>query len=101
MSKEDPSELVGYWLNEIKQAREREADYRKDGGDILKLYEAHKSQPSPFNILYSNTETLLPALFSAIPRPVIERRFKDDDPVGKQPRAAGHGGEVAAGFADD
>jgi hypothetical protein len=89
VSKKDPSELVGYWLNEIKQAREREADYRKDGGDILKLYEAHKSQPSPFNILYSNTETLLPALFSAIPRPVIERRFKDDDPVGKLAAQAG------------
>lgn len=89
MSKKDPSELVGYWLNEIKQAREREADYRKDGGDILKLYEAHKSQPSPFNILYSNTETLLPALFSAIPRPVIDRRFKDDDPVGKLAAQAG------------
>jgi hypothetical protein len=89
VSTKDPSEVVGYWLNEIRQAREREADYRKDGHEIMKLYEADKSTPAPFNILYSNTETLLPALFSAIPRPVIDRRFKDDDPVGKLAAQAG------------
>jgi hypothetical protein len=84
-----PSELVGYWLSEIKQAKERESEYRKTGKEVLKIYGADKTEPVPFNILYSNTETLLPALFSAIPRPVVERRFKDDDPVGKLASMAG------------
>lgn len=89
MSTKEPSALVSYWLDEIKQAAQRESDYRKEGREIMKLYEADKKTPAPFNILYSNTETLLPALFSAIPRPVIERRFKDDDPVGKLAAQAG------------
>ena len=42
-----------------------------------------------FNILFSNTETLLPALYSAVPRPVVNRRFKDEDPTGKASATAG------------
>src|SRR5690606_14861840 len=42
--------------------------------------------------LYSNTETLLPALYSAVPRPVVQRRFKDEDPIGKHAALAGQRG---------
>ena len=77
----EPSEIVRYWVNEITQARKREKDWRKDGQDILDIYSA--KHETPFNILFSNTETLLPALYSAIPRPVVTRRFKDADPLGK------------------
>jgi hypothetical protein len=37
----------------------------------------------PFNILYSNTETLIPAVYNSLPIPVVQRKFKDADPVGK------------------
>ena len=77
----EPSEIVRYWVNEITQARKREKDWRKDGQDILDIYSA--KHETPFNILFSNTETLLPALYSAVPRPVVTRRFKDADPLGK------------------
>lgn len=70
-----------YWLDEISQARKREKTYRENGKDILAVYEDKKH--TPFNILYSNTETLLPALFSDVPKPVVSRRYKDDDPLGK------------------
>lgn len=69
------------WLEEIKDAQKREKDYRKDGEDVFDIYE--EGENTPFNILYSNTETLLPALFSQRPRPVIQRRFHDEDPLGK------------------
>lgn len=69
------------WLEEIQASKKREDDFRKNGEAILKIYGAEDN--SPFNILYSNTETLLPALFSQLPRPVITRRFKDEDPLGK------------------
>lgn len=90
----DPRETVEFWQAELKAAKKREQAYRKRGKDILEIYEAEKQSDDgqsavPFNILYSNTETLLPALFSAIPRPVMERRFKDDDPVGKMASMAG------------
>ena len=81
--KKTPAEIVSYWLNEIKASRKRHERYRKMGQEVFALYEADSEQETPFNILYSNTETLRPALFSASPRPVVERRFKDDDPIGK------------------
>lgn len=70
---------VTQWLEEIKSARKREKDFRKEGEKILEIYE--NEQSTPFNILYSNTETLLPALFSQMPRPVIRRRHPKEDPT--------------------
>lgn len=75
-----------YWFDEIKEAEKREKDFRKNGEEILGIYEGKKT---PFNILYSNTETLLPALFSELPRPVISRRHKDPDPLAKVVSDAG------------
>lgn len=36
-----------------------------------------------FNILYSNIQTLLPAAYGSNPNPDIERRFRDDDVLGR------------------
>ena len=80
-AKADPK--VQSWLTELDSARKRLKDYRKDASRVVKLYEGGKAQESPFNILYSNTETLAPALYNNLPRPVVQRRFKDDDPLGK------------------
>ncbi len=79
---------VTHWLTEIDAAKRREKDYRKDGQRILNIYTGEKSLEVPFNILFSNTETLLPALYSAIPRPVVQRRFKDEDVLGKDASTA-------------
>ena len=72
---------AAYWLREIDAARKREKDFRTQGRKILDIYEG--VERCHFNILYSNTETLMPALYSAIPKPVVERRYKDDDPLGR------------------
>lgn len=80
---------VSHWLNEIAASKKREKDFRKEGERILDIYSGKKAESTPFNILFSNTETLLPALYSAIPRPVVQRRFKDEDPLGKAAAQAG------------
>ena len=85
----EASSIVKYWLSELDAAKRREKDYRKDGQRILDIYNGDKSREVVFNILYSNTETLLPALYSAIPRPVVQRRHKSEDIVGKEASAAG------------
>lgn len=36
-----------------------------------------------FNILWSNVQTLVPAMFSRLPQPDVSRRFRDTDPVGR------------------
>ena len=85
----EPHPTVTYWLNEIGAARKREKDYRSEGQRILDIYEGKKTETTPFNILFSNTETMSPALYSAIPRPIVQRRFKDEDPLGKAAAQAG------------
>lgn len=85
----DERAVVQWWLGEIEAAKKREKSYRDGGEEVLKIYEADDSDLVPFNILYSNTETLLPALYSAQPRPVVQRRFKDEDPLGKHVADAG------------
>jgi hypothetical protein len=74
-------DFVRGWLTELSDARKREKEFRRDGHDLVLLYEGGRAG-HPFNILYSNTETWGPALYNAVPRPVVQRRFKDTDPLG-------------------
>lgn len=74
---------VAYWNRQIKAAKDREKQYRKIAREFVNIYEAEKKQANSFNILYSNTETLQPALYNEVPRPVVQRRYKDEDPLGK------------------
>lgn len=77
------SKVVLKWLEDLDEARKLEKDFRKEGSRIVDLYEGAKKLEYQFNILYSNTETMLPALYNSTPRPVVQRRFKDEDPLGK------------------
>ena len=81
-------------LSEIQSALDREKGFRKTGKRVTRLYEAGASSDAeaaqtPFNILYSNTDTLLPALYNAVPRPVVQRRYKDESPLGKEAAKVG------------
>ena len=87
---QEPSSVVSFWTDEIKESKKRESDFRKNGERVIKLYGAEENDSTPFNILFSNTETLLPSLYSAVPRPVVQRRFKDEDPIGKASAQAGN-----------
>ena len=73
---------VKSWLTEISGAQKRERDWRKSAREAVSLYEAEKAKENAFNILFTNTETLAPALYNSVPRPVVERRYKDEDPMG-------------------
>jgi hypothetical protein len=78
-----PRGMVRKWLSEISIAEKLEADWRKEAGDIYDLYEAEKQQSDGYNILWSNTEVLRPALYNSTPTPDVRRRFRDEDPLGK------------------
>ena len=44
----------------------------------------YQSNPnSRFNILWSNVQTIQPAIFARLPRPDVSRRFRDNDPIGR------------------
>ena len=75
--------LYQSWMKEISDALAREKTYRKSAQECVDLYEAKTPEDTPFAILYSNTETLSPAIYNARPIPIVQRRYKDSDPLGK------------------
>lgn len=78
-----PQGVVKRWVAELEIARAAEKDWRKVGGDIFQRYSSEKQAENTFNILWSNTETLRPALYNSTPDPDVRRRFRDADPVGR------------------
>lgn len=85
----DPG-IVKRWMLELKTASKDEQDWRKTAERVEKRYRADdhvrvdgKDFNVAFNILWSNTETLSPALYNSTPTPDVRRRFRDKDPIGK------------------
>lgn len=83
LAPKNPKAFVASWLKEVDDALKREKKYRELGKHSVQIYEAKDPASVPFNILYSNTETLAPAVYNSLPIPIVERKFKDADPVGK------------------
>lgn len=85
--------LVNRWLKEIELVQESSAQqaFERQGERINKKYK-NASQVSNFdpsrsgrieyNTLWANVEVLDPALFSRIPKVVVQRYHKDHDPIG-------------------
>lgn len=67
-------------LTAIKtREQEFETGWWKQAESAEKIYSADNTQKIddvPYNILYSNTEVLLPSLYSATPKPDVRTRFK-------------------------
>lgn len=62
-----------------RQARTILLRYKDDRGGDGTI----ESQERRFNALWSNTQNLLPALYARNPKPDVQRRFKDADPIGR------------------
>ena len=77
------AERVRAWLYEIARSGKRLEKWHKAAKRIVSIFEAEQSDDYQYNILYANTETLAPALYNSLPRPVVQRRFRDADPMGK------------------
>lgn len=80
---EKDANVVSFWQKEITAATERQKKLAKEAKKATKIYEQQDENNKEFNILYSNTETLLPNLYNSTPKPVVGRRFKDPDPVAR------------------
>lgn len=74
------SEVVKFWTKQLEDALKREKSWRTTGAELVDLYECGKDKgQNPYNILFSNTETLSPALYNQTPRPVVKPRFVQKD----------------------
>lgn len=81
----DPVEVdKAYWLACLEDAERAERPWRERGREIIQIYrnETRNSRtgkitagPVTFNILYANTEVMLPAVYQKPPEPVVRSRF--------------------------
>jgi len=71
------------WQREISVAGRREKDWRDYAEKVVKRYRAEERRKNSFNVLWSNTEVLRPAIYNSKPQPDVRRRFRDADPLGK------------------
>ena len=75
------------WYNCISQYERSYKTWEDRTDRIIKRYrDDSRSRNNPnakFNILWSNVQTITPAIFARLPRPDVSRRFKDNDPVGR------------------
>lgn len=75
----DPAAAEASYRKMLTKVTEREGVIKTEWLDhtkeIYEIYEGGKSDTTPFNILYSNTEVLVPNLFSSAPKAIVRRRF--------------------------
>lgn len=88
---ETPQTVASRWLGEIDAAgRHKVAEWHTRGDKIVQRYKDERSDSQPvtaqrrrMNILWSNVQTVEPACYSLTPKPNVQRRNKDKDPVGR------------------
>jgi hypothetical protein len=78
---------VTRWVKEIELYESKASEWETKAKKILRRYKdernARETKESRYNVLWSNIQTLLPALYSKNPKPDFQRRFLDADPVGR------------------
>lgn len=82
----DSKGVVKEYVAEIKLYEQKFKEWNQNGIDLIKEYRREANvgkSDNGFNILWANTETLKPAIFSQTPKADIRRRFADRDPVAR------------------
>lgn len=85
--------LWSRFVEDVKRYEKLTEQWYKVSDDIIKKYSNEGNQDQnvrlwdqqavTYNILWANVQTLLPALYSRLPKIVAERRWKDRDPIGR------------------
>ena len=76
-----PSAIVKRWNEELRIAGKNDHDWLRRAAKTMKIYRDDRPSTEAgsvkYNILWSNTETIKPALYSRKPKPMVDRRNKD------------------------
>lgn len=83
-----PVREVDKWLNIVSQYENEFKKWNARVEKILKRYRddtrsATNNEAARFNILWSNVQTLIPAVYARLPKSDVSRRHGDNDPVGR------------------
>jgi len=79
---------VQKWLNVISQYDNEFKKWENRANKIVKRYRddnrnQNTNETAKFNILWSNVQTLIPAVYARLPKADVSRRFGDNDPVAR------------------
>lgn len=84
------AEVWHRWKNELDFASKdkKYTEWLDRSAKIVKRYRDERENPAAIarrrmNILWSNVETLRPAIYGKMPKPLVERRFMDRDPAAR------------------
>ena len=85
---EPTSTGVQKWLNVVSTYDNEFKKWEARTTKIVKRYRddnrsQHTNETAKFNILWSNVQTLIPAVYAKLPKAVAKRRFGDNDQVGR------------------
>ena len=91
---QDGIDLVTKWIEQINLSEQELQPWWRTGDIIVRRYKNENrarggGRPSVgyerrrFAILWSNVSTLQPAIYAKQPVPMVDRRYRDEDPVGK------------------
>lgn len=82
-----PAIVLARYKEEITYYEKESQQWDERARKILRRYKDERSpremRVARFNILYSNIQTLVPAIYGRNPKADIERRFKDKDALGR------------------
>ncbi len=82
----NPAGLARRWKTEITLAKKDRKKWFDANKKIMKRYRDERSEKDGacrFNVMWSNVQTLGPAIYAKVPKAVVERRFLDRDPIGR------------------
>lgn len=89
----DAGKIVRRWMTALEDSDRWMQNYMERCKRIIRRYRNERpmgegnAPPSPdirrFAILWSNIQTLGPAIYARTPNPVVTRRYKDSNPVGR------------------
>jgi len=87
MTESKISSKVAFWIGQIDAYEQNFQPWEKRSKEIIDRYRDERKGASKnkarFNILWSNVQTLAPALYANPPIVNIDRRFQDDDDLGR------------------
>lgn len=90
--KDSTEETARYWLARLEAEETQRSDWMSNVKDVRKKYRSKqddnksrddKNANAQFNVLWSNIETMRPALFSRLPKPYCERKSQERDDVSR------------------
>lgn len=81
----NPAMQHKYWWTELDLSMKAHREWKAEAARMVEKFRGKDGTAGKnrMNIFWSNVSTLQPALFQKMPSPVVERRFKQKDPVAR------------------